>query len=108
LGLGVDPVQVLEDHEERLHLGFAEEETFDRLQRPLPALGGVEVLPMGILDRHVQECQQRRQSRLQRTIQREKPSCHLLPDVPDRVAVGDLEVALEEIDHGQVARGLPV
>ncbi len=31
LGLGVDPVEILEEHEERLDLAFSEEQSFDRL-----------------------------------------------------------------------------
>jgi len=39
LGLGVDPVQVLEDDKERLDLALTEEQALDRVQCPLPALG---------------------------------------------------------------------
>ena len=39
LGLGVDPVKILEDHEQRLDLALAEEQPLDRLEGPLTALG---------------------------------------------------------------------
>ena len=81
LGLGVDPVEILEDHQERLDLGLAQEQPLDRVQRPLPALGRVEGLPLGIIDGHVQEGEERRERRLQGAVQREEPSRHLLPDL---------------------------
>ena len=44
LGLGVDPVQILEDEEERLRLRLAQEQSLDGIQRPLSALGWIEGL----------------------------------------------------------------
>src|SRR5439155_20138619 len=38
LALPVDPVEILEEHEERRDLTFPEEEARDRVQDPLPAL----------------------------------------------------------------------
>lgn len=38
LGLGIDPVKVLEDDDDELHLGLAEEQALDRLQGASPAL----------------------------------------------------------------------
>ncbi len=55
LRLGVDPVEVLEDEEERLELGLAQEQALDRVQRSLRALRAVEGLPLGIVDGHVEE-----------------------------------------------------
>ena len=55
LGLGVDPVQVLEDQEQRLHLALAQQQALDGLEGALAALRGIEVLPVPVLDRHVQE-----------------------------------------------------
>ena len=69
LGLAVDPVEVLDDHEERLNLALAQEEALDRVQRALAPLGGIEPLPLGILSRHVQEGQQGREGRLQGVVE---------------------------------------
>ena len=47
LGLGIDPVQVLEDEEQRLHLAFAQQQALEGLQGALAALRGIEGLPLG-------------------------------------------------------------
>ena len=60
LGLGVDPVEVLEDHEQRLDLALAQQQALDGVERPLAALGRVEGLPRGVLDGHVEQRQERR------------------------------------------------
>src|SRR5439155_14535075 len=41
LRLGIDPMQVLEDHENRLRLALPEQEVLDGIERALPALGGI-------------------------------------------------------------------
>ena len=38
LGLAVDPVQVLEDHQQRLHLALPQQQALDRVERALAAL----------------------------------------------------------------------
>ena len=45
LGLGIDPVQVLEDQQQRLHLAFTEEQALDGLQGVAATLRGIERLP---------------------------------------------------------------
>ena len=42
LRLGIDPVQILEDQEQRLHLAFAQQHALERLERALAALRRVE------------------------------------------------------------------
>src|SRR6185295_10059165 len=98
LGLGVDPVQVLEDHQEWLDLGFAQEQSPDGVERALPTLGRLETLPVGV----VADLEQREQSgkgRLEGAIEGEDLARDLLADLPRRVAVAHMEVALEQIDH---------
>ena len=58
LGLGVDPVEVLEDHQERLHLALAEQEPLDRVERPLAALRGSSAVPRRVSARHVEQGQE--------------------------------------------------
>jgi hypothetical protein len=58
LGLGVDPVQILQDHERRPNRALAKEQPLDRLQGPLTALGRIERLPPWIVGGHVQQAQQ--------------------------------------------------
>ena len=108
LGLGVDPVEVLEDHEQRLDLALPEQQPLDRLERALPALRRVEGVPRGILHGDVQQRQERRQERLQRAVQHQELAGHALADRPRVVALLDPAVRLQEVDDGQVRRGLPV
>ena len=108
LGLGVDPVEILEDHEDRLDLAFSKEQSLDRLQGALPALGRVEGVPRGIVDGDVQQRQERRQERLQRAVQRQELAGHALADRPRVVTLLDPAIRLQQLDDGQVRRGLPV
>ena len=87
LGLGVDPVQVLEDHEQRLHLALAQQEALDGVEGALAPLRRIERLPLGVLDGHVQERQQGRQGRLEGAVEREELAGDLLPDLAVGLAV---------------------
>ena len=63
LGLRIDPMQVLEHQDERLHLALAQQQTLHRVQDVLTALESVEMLPCRILDRYLQQRQEGWQSR---------------------------------------------
>ena len=58
LGLSINPVQVLKHQAERLDLAFAQQQVFDGLQGESAALRGIEGVPLWVLDRHLQQCQQ--------------------------------------------------
>jgi len=47
LRLGVQPVEIFQDHEQGLRLAGPEQELLDGLERLLAALGGIEGLPRG-------------------------------------------------------------
>ena len=70
--------------------------------------GGIERLPLGVLDGHVEQRQEGRQGRLQGPVQREELAGHLLADLARVVALLDLEVGLEQVDDRQVAGRLAV
>jgi hypothetical protein len=53
LGLGVDPVKILEDQAQWLNLALAEQEPFDRVVGVPTPPGRVEDLPGGVVDRNV-------------------------------------------------------
>jgi len=55
LGLGVDPVQVLEDNQQRLDLAFPEQEPLHHIQRAPAAQGRIERGPLRVVGRHVEE-----------------------------------------------------
>src|SRR5215470_12929969 len=101
-------MQVLEHDEDWLIPALAQQEVLDALQNALPALRWVKRLPLRVLDVYVAERQYRRENRLQGAIQREQLAGHCFPNLLVCFALGDLEVALEEIDDGQIAAPLLV
>ena len=58
LGLAVDPVQVLEDHHQRLDLALAQQQALDRVERLLAPLERIEGVPGRLVHRHVEERQE--------------------------------------------------
>ena len=60
LRLGIDPVRVLEDEEQRPPATLPEQEALDAIEGSLAPLRGSQSLPRRIQDRHVQEGEQRR------------------------------------------------
>ena len=108
LALGVDPVEVLEDDEERLRSGLAQEQLPDGIERALAALERVQGGPHGIVDGHLQEREQHGQDRLERAVEGQELPRDLLAHLPMIVALPDPEVALEEVDHRQPGTGPPV
>jgi hypothetical protein len=57
LGLAVNPVQILEDHHQRLDLALAQQQAFDRVERLVASLTRVEGAPGRLIHRHVEEGQ---------------------------------------------------
>ena len=92
LGLRIDPMQVLEHQDERLHLALAQQQTLHRVQDVLTALESVEMLPCRILDRDLQQRQEGWQSRPESLIEREQLAGDLLTDASRIIALFDLEV----------------
>src|SRR6267143_6726815 len=58
LGLGVDPLQILEDDAQRLDLTLRQQEAPDRVHRLLSPLKTSQSLPLRILDGHAEERQE--------------------------------------------------
>ena len=108
LRLRVDPVKVLEDQQHGLDAALPEQHALDRVERTLAPLARLEPLPLRVLHRHVEQPEKRGQRRLEGPIERQDLAGELLLHLAPRVPVMDPEVALEEIDHRQVGRGLAV
>jgi hypothetical protein len=108
LRLRVDPVEVLDDHEERLDLALPQEESLQGVDRALPPLWWGEGLPCAVFDRYVEERQDRRQRRLEGVVEREELRRDLLPDRAGFVLVTHLKVVAEEVHHRKVGRGRAV
>ena len=55
LGLGVDPVQVLKDEQQGLHLAFAQQQALERGQGALPPLRRIERQKWAVFGQRLQE-----------------------------------------------------
>jgi hypothetical protein len=64
-GFRVNPVEVLEDQQQRLDLAFAEHQALHGIEGPLAALRWIEPLPPRVLDGHIEESQEGGQGRLE-------------------------------------------
>src|SRR5262249_36258561 len=60
LRLGINPVQILEDQEQRLYLAFTQQHAFERRERTLAALGRIELAEWAVVGQRVEERQERR------------------------------------------------
>jgi hypothetical protein len=103
LALRVDPLEILEDDQERLHLAFVAEQPRQGVERALAAPRAVERLPGD-----VEEREEHGELDEERLVGGEQLARDLLLDFPLVVAVVDLEIAPQELDHREVGRGPPV
>src|SRR5690349_9860441 len=106
--LSIDPVQILQHDEERLHLALAHDEPLDRVESKLAPLKRLEPLPLPIVDLDVQKPEEGWHHALEGVVERDQLTDDLLADPPLIVAVLDLEIRLQEIDDGQIERGLAI
>ena len=108
LRLRVDPVQVLEHQEQRLHPTLADQQARHGIERALPSLRRLEPPERVLLGQRVEEPEQRRQQLVQRLVQRQQMPGDLGANRPDIVTLIDAEVRLEQLDHEKVADGAAV
>jgi hypothetical protein len=100
-------VQILDEHQERLHLTLLQQQALDTFDDALAALQRIEDLPLRGVDRHVQQRQHHWPRLLQGHIPREA-LVDLLPHRVFVVLVINLEVSPEEVADEEVRGGLPV
>ena len=79
LGLGIDPVQILEHQQQRLYLAFAQQHALERLKRALATLRRIEGAKRTVVRQHLQEGQQRREGVLEGLVERQHLAGHLGP-----------------------------
>ena len=108
LRLGIDPVQVFEDDEQWLPLARPQQKPLERLQGALAALWGVEPLPVGLVHRHVQQRQERRQDRLQGLVEPHHGAQDFLTPARGIVAGVDAAVVFEQVDDREIRGGLAI
>src|SRR5262245_23147815 len=102
LGLAVDPVQVLEEDDERLDLALSEQRPPNAVAQPLAVGRGVEALPLRFLGGHVEQPADWSEARFQGSIEREELPGDLVPDLPGIVSCLKLKVAFEKVDDREV------
>jgi len=107
-GLGVDPLEVLEDQDERLAIALLQEEAGQRVEHAAPPLARVEGAERLILRQRDEERQDRRDRVVEVGVERPDLCPHLSGDLVRPVAVVQLEVLPEELDDRQVGGGLLV
>ncbi len=99
----VDPMQVLEDQQQRLHLALAQQQPLQRILRAPRALLGINVRG-GVVALLLQQREQQRQGVHQRLVQRQQLGHDLLAPLASAVALLDLKVPAQQLDD-RVIRG---
>ena len=108
LRLGVDPVQVFEDQQQRLHLAFAQQHALEGRRACAGAAAVDRAAKRAVVRQGLQQRQQRRDGVLEGLVQRQHLPGDLGPDGAGVVAVLDVAVALEQVDDGEVGRGFAI
>jgi hypothetical protein len=106
--LGVQPLEVFEHEHERPLVGLLHDETRQGVQDTAPALAWVERVPRMIDGKRVQQRQDSRGRRVELPVERQHLVRHLRCHLGRRVALVQLEVRSEELDHRHPARALLV
>ena len=107
LGLGIDPVQVLEHHQQRLDLALAQQQALHRLEGALAALLRDRAFPTPRRANGVSSSASNAATAgVERFVERQELPRDLLADRAVVVAVVDLEVALEA-DRSPAGRRSP-
>ena len=102
LRLGVQPLQILEDQQQRAIAALAQQEPFDRVERALPANVGVHLLQGGDELRMAEQGQHVGQPVFQVTVQRDHATGHFFVQAPLVVLRLHAEVAAQEFDQRQI------
>ena len=108
LGLGIDPVQILEDQQQRLHLALAQQHALERLEGALAALWGLERAEGAVVGQDVQQPEEGGDRLLQGLVQRQHLPGDLGPHGARLIGVLDVDVALEQVHDREVGGRLAV
>ena len=108
LGLGVEPVQILADQQQRLHLAFAQQQALERRECALATLCRIELAEWAGIGQHVKERAEHRQGVLEGLIKRQDLARDLGTDGARVVSVLNVGIALEQVNDREVRRGSAV
>ena len=107
LRLGINPVQILKDQQQGLHLTFAQQHALERRRACAGGAAADRASGTGLsVGQRVQERQQRRDGVLERLVERQHLPGHLGPDGRVVIVLLDVGVALEQVDDREI-RGRP-
>src|SRR6266852_4164885 len=102
LGLAIDPVQILEDHHQRLVERFAQQDTLDRLERAALADLRIHLRNRVIAFHNPQQRIEVGNGIFQGAIQLQQLSKDLLSAAPTVIFGAYLEIAMQQIDYRQI------
>ena len=108
LRLGIDPMQILKDQYERLDLAFTQQHALQGVERALAALRRVKRQKGAVVREGIQQPQQRWNRHLEGRVERQHLPGHLGAGRARVVAVLQVAVPPEEVEHREVGRGLAV
>ena len=104
----VDPVQVFKDQQQRLRLALAQQQALEGLEGALAALRRIEFQERAVGRQHVQQRQQCRQRVLEGVVQRQHLPGQLGAQGAHVIAILNVGIVLEQLDHWEVGGGLAV
>ena len=108
LRLSIDPVEVLDDEQQGLPLALPQQQALHGVQGALAALGGLDRLPLRIIDRYIQEPEERWRGGGEGVIKAAEFGSYLLTHRRQRLAILKAEVAFEQVDDWEIGGGLAV
>src|SRR5262249_40642590 len=97
LRLGIDPVEIFKDDEQRLHLAFAQQHRFYRGQRAPPPIRRIEREKWTVPWERIEKPEDGRDRFIQCLVERQEVTDHLGADRPGFIAAFDLEIASEKV-----------
>src|SRR4029453_13537217 len=101
-------MKILENQHQRLNLALSHQQPFHRLQGTPPALGRIEPLPARLLVGNFEQSEEGLQCLSKAVVEAEELAGDLLADLPDVVAILDLEIRLEEPEDREIRSGVAV
>ena len=108
LRLGINPVQILKDQQQRLPLALTQQQTRQRGECALAPLGWVKLPKRTVVWEGFQQRQQRWQRVLQGFIECQHLPGDLGPNGARVIAVVHMTIALEQVHDGEIGRGFAV
>ena len=98
LRLGIDPVQILKDQQQRLHLALAQQYAPEGVEQTLTPLRWIEGAKRAVVRQGIQQPEEGRDGLLQGLVQRQHLPGDPGPDGTRLIGVLDMDIALQQVD----------